>query len=234
MGSMHSLLFIEDDENIRLALRLALEDEGYEVREAADGRSGIAAFAESAPDLVLLDLRLPDISGFDVCRQIRSQSLVPVIMVTAQTDTHDLVAGLEAGADDYVTKPVVPKELAARIRAALRRVQLHESTSLGVPTPSVNKVGDVEIRRDLGVVTKGGREIPLTKTEYRLLCEFADHPGQVLSRDQLLERVWGYEYLGDSRLVDAHVRRLRVKVEDQPDDPRIVVTARGIGYRLVP
>ncbi len=234
MNRVHRLLFVEDDDNIRLALRLALEDEGYEVVEAPDGTSGLRLFAETNPDLVLLDLRLPDISGFDVCRQLRSHSLTPIIMVTAQTDTHDLVAGLEAGADDYVTKPVVTKELAARIRAALRRAQLLEGTA----TPSatsvrLDKVADLEIRRDLGIVLKGGRELPLTRTEYRLLCEFADHAGQVLSRDQLLERVWGYEYLGDSRLVDAHVRRLRVKIEDQPDDPRIVVTARGLGYRLI-
>ena len=123
---MISLLFIEDDDAIRLALKLALEDEGYAVREAPDGASGLAAFAESEPDLVLLDLRLPDISGFEVCRSLRANSIVPIIIVTAQTDTYDLVAGLEAGADDYVMKPVVPKELAARIRAALRRVHLHE------------------------------------------------------------------------------------------------------------
>ncbi|MFM7252634.1 MAG: winged helix-turn-helix domain-containing protein, partial [Ilumatobacteraceae bacterium] len=181
------------------------------------------------PDLVLLDLRLPDMSGFEVCRQLRSSSIVPIIIVTAQTDTYDLVAGLEAGADDYVTKPVVPKELAARIRAALRRVHLHEAA---VPS-SVARFGDIELRRDQGVVLKGGVELKLTKTEYRLICEFADHANVVLSRDQLLERVWGYEYLGDSRLVDAHVRRLRVKVEDQPDDPKLIVTARGIGYRLL-
>ncbi|MBU3703688.1 MAG: response regulator transcription factor [Ilumatobacteraceae bacterium] len=231
---MHRLLFVEDDDNIRLALRLALEDEGYEVVEAPDGTSGLRLFAETNPDLVLLDLRLPDISGFDVCRQLRSHSLTPIIMVTAQTDTHDLVAGLEAGADDYVTKPVVTKELAARIRAALRRAQLLEGA--GAPSATsvrLDKVADLEIRRDLGIVLKADRELPLTRTEYRLLCEFADHAGQVLSRDQLLERVWGYEYLGDSRLVDAHVRRLRVKIEDQPDDPRIIVTARGLGYRLI-
>ena len=226
---MNSLLFIEDDDAIRLALSLALEDEGYEVVQAPDGRSGLARFTEREPDLVLLDLRLPDVSGFDVCRQLRASSIVPIIMVTAQTDTHDLVAGLEAGADDYVTKPVVPKELAARIRAALRRMQLHENPA----STSVSRFGDIELRRDLGVVYKAGVELNLTKTEYRLVCEFADHANMVLSRDQLLERVWGYEYLGDSRLVDAHVRRLRVKVEDQPDDPRLIVTARGIGYRLL-
>ncbi len=227
---MHSLLFIEDDDHIRLALRLALEDEGYDVREAPDGRSGLAAFESKEPDLVLLDLRLPDLSGFEVCRAIRKKSIVPIIIVTAQTDTYDMVAGLEAGADDYVTKPVVPKELSARIRAHLRRVQLHEH----VPTAAAKSqmFGDVELRREQGVVLKSGRELSLTKTEFNLLCEFADHVGMVLSRDQLLERVWGYEYLGDSRLVDAHVRRLRVKIEDSPEDPRLVVTVRGIGYRL--
>ena len=226
---MTSLLFVEDDDSIRLALRLALEDEGYEVREAGDGRSGLESFQRAEPDLVLLDLRLPDMSGFDVCRAMRATSIVPIIIVTAQTDTYDLVAGLEAGADDYVTKPVVPKELAARIRAALRRVQLHETAV----TPPQSRFGDVELRREQGVALKGGVELNLTKTEFRLLCEFADHVGVVLSRDQLLERVWGYEYLGDSRLVDAHVRRLRVKIEDHPDDPKLIVTARGVGYRLL-
>jgi DNA-binding response OmpR family regulator len=225
---VHTLLFIEDDDQIRLALTMALEYEGYKVREAADGAAGLAEFAEHDTDLVLLDLRLPDMSGFDVCRALRARSIVPIIIITAQTDTHDLVAGLEAGADDYITKPVVPKELAARIRALLRRVQLQESTA-----PRSTVVGDVELRREQGIVLKAGREVSLTKTEYRLLCEFADHAGAVLSRDQLLERVWGYEYLGDSRLVDAHVRRLRVKIEDQPDDPRLIVTVRGLGYRLL-
>jgi DNA-binding response OmpR family regulator len=228
---MFTLLFIEDDEAIRTALRLVLEDEGYEVAEAGDGETGITMFGQLDPDLVLLDLRLPDISGFEVCRAIRRTSITPVIMVTAQTDTSDLVNGFDAGADDYVTKPVVPKELAARIRAALRRTQLLEtSPSSG---KSLSKIGDVEIDRNLGIVKKSGIEISLTKTEFRLLVEFADHPGMVMSRDQLLERVWGYEYLGDSRLVDAHVRRLRVKVESQPDDPTMIVTVRGMGYRLL-
>ena len=227
---MHDLLFIEDDDHIRLALRLALEDEGYSVREAPTGRAGLEAFRVKEPELVLLDLRLPDISGFEVCRSIRATSIVPIIMVTAQTDTIDMVAGLEAGADDYVTKPVNSKELAARIRALLRRVQLHEAPAV---TPRANTFGDIELRRDQGVVLKAGRELSLTKTEFHLLTVFADHAGAVLSRDQLLEMVWGYEYLGDSRLVDAHVRRLRVKIEDHPDDPHLIVTVRGLGYRLM-
>lgn len=226
---MNTLLFIEDDDGIRLALRLALEDEGYTVHEAVNGAEGMQAFDRHDVDLVLLDLRLPDMSGFDVCRALRSKSIVPIIIITAQTDTYDMVAGLEAGADDYVTKPVVPKELAARIRALLRRVQLHEVS----PALKSVRFGEIELRRQQGIVLRNDEELSLTKTEYRLLCEFADHAGAVLSRDQLLERVWGYEYLGDSRLVDAHVRRLRLKVEDHPDDPKLIVTVRGIGYRLI-
>ena len=226
---MESLLFIEDDDAIRLALSLALEDEGYSVRQAANGTDGLAAFDEESTDLVLLDLRLPDMSGFEVCRALRLKSIVPIIIITAQTDTVDMVAGLEAGADDYVTKPVIPKELAARIRALLRRVHLQ-----GASTASAASIfGEIELQREQGIVLRGGVELSLTKTEFRLLCEFADHAGAVLSRDQLLERVWGYEYLGDSRLVDAHVRRLRVKVEEHPDDPKLIVTARGVGYRLI-
>ncbi len=227
---MQTLLFIEDDRDIRAALRLALEDEGYKVLEAADGTSGLKSFSTETVDLVLLDLRLPDMSGFDVCRELRSKSLVPIIMVTAQTDTHDLVAGLEAGADDYVTKPVVAKELAARIRAALRRTTL---LSANFATLDRFSVHDVEMRSDQGIVLKNSVELPLTKTEYRLLHVFMENANKVLSRDQLLELVWGYEYLGDSRLVDAHIRRLRLKIEDVPDDPKIIATVRGMGYRLL-
>jgi DNA-binding response OmpR family regulator len=225
---MARILLVEDDASIRAALGLALEDEGYEVIQAPNGRTGLASSTNEHPDLVLLDLRLPDISGFEVCREIRQRSNVPIIIVTAQTDTHDLVAGLEAGADDYVTKPINTKELAARIRAALRRLVRESSGRL----PDVVRFGDVEMRRDAGIVTKAGVEVALTKTELRLLMEFTDHPNMVLSRDQLLERVWGYDYLGDSRLVDAHIRRLRVKIEDAPNEPRHIVTARGLGYRF--
>jgi len=227
---MQRLLFIEDDQHIRAALKLALEDEGYEIIEAADGLKGLSAFETTSVDLVLLDLRLPDLSGFEVCRLLRAKSLVPIIIVTAQTDTHDLVAGLEAGADDYVTKPVVAKELAARIRAALRRTNL-----LSTAGSTIDRflVGDIEFRPHQGIVLKKGVELPLTKTEYRLLQVFFENQNNVLSRDQLLELVWGYEYLGDSRLVDAHIRRLRVKIENSPDDPKIIVTVRGTGYRLL-
>jgi DNA-binding response OmpR family regulator len=227
---MQRILFIEDDHHIRAALKLALEDEGYEIIEAADGLKGLSAFDSTSVDLVLLDLRLPDLSGFEVCRLLRAKSLVPIIIVTAQTDTHDLVAGLEAGADDYVTKPVVAKELAARIRAALRRTNL---LSTAGSTIDRFMVGDIEFRPHQGIVLKNAVELPLTKTEYRLLQVFFENQNNVLSRDQLLEIVWGYEYLGDSRLVDAHIRRLRVKIENSPDDPKIIVTVRGTGYRLL-
>lgn len=225
---MARVLLVEDDAGIRAALGLALEDEGYEVVQAPNGRLGLTLVMSEQPDLVLLDLRLPDVSGFEVCREIRQRSNVPIIIVTAQTDTHDLVAGLEAGADDYVTKPVNTKELAARIRAALRRLVREASGR----TADVVRFGDVELQREAGIVVKAGVEVALTKTELRLLMEFIDHPNMVLSRDQLLERVWGYDYLGDSRLVDAHIRRLRVKIEDAPNDPRYIVTSRGLGYRF--
>ena len=222
-----TLLLIEDDPEIRAMLKVSLEDEGYVVLEAADGGSGLEAFRRHQPDLVLLDLRLPDRRGLDVCRDLRAVSIVPIIVVTAQTDTHDLVAGLESGADDYVTKPVVPKALAARIRALLRRVGMKDSV-----TPASTMFGPVELRRGEAVVLRHGVRVELTKTEFRLLCELADHPNQVMIRDQLLERVWGYDYLGDSRLVDAHVHRLRNKIEEDPQRPRLVVTVRGIGYKL--
>jgi DNA-binding response OmpR family regulator len=229
---MARLLLVEDDDSLRRGLRFALEDEGHQVVEAPDAATALAEFEAEPPDLVLLDLRLPDRSGFEVCRELRRTSFVPIVIVTAQDDTHDLVAGLEAGADDYVTKPVTAKALAARVRAHLRRAAWQ-----GVPSPGsldaelLAQVG-LEIREDEAVVLRHGQRVPLTKTEFRLLCEFARHPNQLLSRDQLLESVWGYDYVGDGRLVDTHVRRLRGKIEDEPDHPTLIVTARGLGYRL--
>jgi DNA-binding response OmpR family regulator len=221
------VLLVEDDPRVRRALCLALRDEGYAVAEAASGAEGLSKLAD-APDVVLLDLMLPDTDGFTVCRRIRHDSGVPVIVVTARTDSHDVVAGLEAGADDYVTKPLVAKELSARIRALLRRTE-----PLSTPQAQRFAVGDLEIRVDEARVLRGGSPLPLTRTEFRLLVELARARGAVLTREELLERVWGYGYFGDSRLVDVHVRRLRTKVERDPGNPRLVVTARGLGYRMV-
>ena len=220
------ILTVEDDERIRTAVRMALEDEGWQVDEAASGEGALEAFSATPADVVLIDLMLPGIDGFEVCRSLRRTSDVPIVMVTARTDTHDVVAGLEAGADDYVTKPLQPKELSARIRALLRRARPAESGG------SHLRFGDLEVVPDEGVVRKGGHEVHLTKTEFRLLCELASSPGRVHSREQLLERVWGYDYFGDGRLVDVHVRRLRTKVENDPANPRHVVTVRGLGYKL--
>jgi DNA-binding response OmpR family regulator len=220
------LLIVEDDERIRASMRMALEDEGYDVDEAGSGEMALERFAEQPADVVLIDLMLPGMDGFECCRQLRRTSAVPVIMVTARTDTHDVVAGLEAGADDYVTKPFVAKELAARIRALLRRAR-------SVDEPSVLTFGDIEVRPDEGTVERAGEEVHCTRTEFRLLCELADHPGKVLSREHLLERVWGYDYFGDSRLVDVHIRRLRMKIEPDAANPIFLVTVRGTGYKLV-
>ncbi|MPY96173.1 MAG: response regulator [Acidimicrobiia bacterium] len=224
------ILVIEDEPDVRATLRMLLEDEGYEVNEAGDAEAGLASFDQQEPNLILVDLKLPGRSGFEVARSVRYQgSTIPIIVVTAQVDSHDVVAGLEAGADDYVTKPYVPKELAARIRAALRRADRDVPST---PPRRRLEFGDLAVSPDEGLVWLRGEEITLTRTEFKLLCEVAQHPGIVLSRDQLLQRVWGYDYLGDSRLVDAHVRRLRTKIEDDPANPRYVLTVRGLGYRF--
>jgi DNA-binding response OmpR family regulator len=220
------ILTVEDDERIRAAVKLALEDEGWTVVETSSGEDAIDAFQSSPPDIVLIDIMLPGMDGFELCRSLRRTSDVPIIMVTARNDTHDVVAGLEAGADDYLTKPFVPKELSARIRALLRRVRPAK------PGHARLTFGELEIVPDEGKVLKGGQELHLTKTEFRLLCELAADPGKVLSRETLLDRVWGYGYFGDGRLVDVHVHRLRTKVEADPANPRHVVTVRGLGYRL--
>jgi DNA-binding response OmpR family regulator len=220
------ILSVEDDERIRTAVKLALEDEGWSVEEADTGEEALNSFQRQPADVVLIDIMLPGIDGFDVCRAIRRNSDVPIVMVTARADTHDVVAGLEAGADDYLTKPFAPKELSARIRALLRRARSTDATATHL------RFGELEIIPDEGVVRRGGEEIHLTKTEFRLLVELASSPGRVFSREVLLERVWGYGYFGDGRLVDVHVRRLRTKVEADPANPRHVVTVRGLGYKL--
>ena len=220
------ILSVEDDERIRTAVRLALEDEGWTVAEAENGEDALVAFAQNPADVVLIDIMLPDIDGFEVCRAIRRTSDVPIVMVTARDDTHDVVAGLEAGADDYLTKPFAPKELSARIRALLRRTRSTDNAN-----PHL-RFGDLEIVPDEGVVKRSGEEVHLTKTEFKLLVELASSPGKVFSRETLLDKVWGYDYFADGRLVDVHVRRLRTKVEADPANPRHVVTVRGLGYKL--
>ncbi len=220
------ILTVEDDERIRTAVRLALEDEGWQVEEANDGEAGVSAFNRTPADVVLIDIMLPGIDGFEVCRSIRRVSDVPIVMVTARADTHDVVAGLEAGADDYLTKPFAPKELSARIRALLRRVRTSDNAAANMV------FGDLEVIPEEGVVRKAGEQIHLTKTEFRLLVELASSPGRVFSREVLLERVWGYGYFGDGRLVDVHIRRLRTKIESDAADPQHVVTVRGLGYKL--
>jgi DNA-binding response OmpR family regulator len=222
------ILLVEDDERIRSSLRLALEGEGYSVREAESGEEALRAYQTRPADVVLVDLMLPGIDGFECCRQLRRTSAVPILVVTARTDTDDVVAGLEAGADDYVTKPFAVSELVARIRALLRRAR-----GVSGPIGSLS-VGDLDVRPAEGMVLHAGEEVRLTRTEFRLLCELAANPGRVLSREQLLERVWGYDYFGDGRLVDVHVRRLRTKIEHDPANPTHVVTVRGMGYKLVP
>ncbi|SES80157.1 response regulator transcription factor [Geodermatophilus poikilotrophus] len=224
-GVARSVLIIEDDDRIRRVVSITLRRQGLEVTEAGSGEEGLARLAERPYDIVLLDLVLPGRSGLEVCREIRRVSTTPVIMVTARADSSDVIAGLEAGADDYVTKPFVAEELSARIRALARR-----SGGSG-PRPRI-VVGDLEIAPTDGVVTRGGQVVPLTRTEFTLLLELATERGRVFSREELLERVWGYDYFGDSRLVDVHVRRLRKKVEADPAAPTVVTTVRGMGYRL--
>lgn len=220
------ILTVEDDERIRTSLRLALENEGWVVEEASSGEEALASFTSNPTDIVLVDITLPGVDGFDICRAIRHDSDVPIIMVTARSDTHDVVGGLESGADDYLTKPFAPKELSARIRALLRRMRVSGTDN----TPLV--FNDLEILPQQGTVQVAGTQIHLTKTEFKLLIELASNAGQALSRETLLERVWDLGYFGDGRLVDVHIRRLRTKIEINPANPRYVITVRGMGYKL--
>ncbi|RJQ75376.1 DNA-binding response regulator [Pseudonocardiaceae bacterium YIM PH 21723] len=221
------LLVVEDDVRVSQALELALTDEGYAVTCVGTGEEAMVHIAAGLPeiDVVLLDVMLPDIDGLTLCRRIREQGDVPVIMVTALSDTKDVIAGLECGADDYVSKPVDAGELSARIKAVLRRAGT-------VVDPDSLIVGDIELYTDQGRAFRAGAEIQLTKTEFRLLRELALARGNVVSREELLERVWESDYFDDSRLLDVHIRRLRRKVEDDPGQPTHVLTVRGFGYRV--
>jgi two-component system response regulator MtrA len=221
------ILLIEDDPSIREVVTLGLTRAGYRVSATADGRDGLARARQEPFDLILLDVMLPSMDGFEVLRGIRREGTRPVVMLTARTDTTDVVVGLELGADDYVTKPFEMSELVARVRAVLRRA--------GAEAPSpVLRLGPLEVDPGAFTVTRGGEPLALTATEFRLLVELARHPGQVFTRELLLQRVWNYDYLGDSRLVDVAVQRLRAKVEEDPSRPALVVTVRGVGYRLDP
>lgn len=220
-----SVLLVEDDEHIRQALGLALDDEGFAVHDAVSGEEALALLDTATFDVVLLDLMLPGVDGLEVCRLLRARGDLPIIIVTARADAADVIAGLEAGADDYVTKPLVASVLAARIRALLRRRG-------GGRQDEVIRIGQLEIRPDVGTVHRAGSEVHLTRTEFRLLVELASAGGRIVTREQLLQRVWGYDYFGDTRLLDVHIRRLRRKVEENPDEPTLVVTVRGAGYRM--
>jgi two-component system, OmpR family, response regulator MtrA len=224
---MTHVLLVEDDPLIRDALALGLADEDIEIVPAACGEDALALVDGTDIEVVLLDLMLPGVDGLTVCRAIRDRGDLPVIIITARTDTADVIAGLEAGADDYVTKPLVASELAARIRAMLRRRQAWPSR-----TPTRLRAGDLQVLPEHGEVRKDGEQVHLTRTEFRLLLELLTAAGKVVTRDELLQRVWGYDYFGDSRLLDVHVRRLRRKVEDNPNEPTLILTVRGLGYRV--
>lgn len=224
--SVPAVLVIEDDDRIRLSLVMALEDEGYSAAGASTAEEGIALQQREPADMVLVDLMLPGIDGFECIRQLRRTDDVPIVVVSAREETHAIVAALEAGADDYLVKPIAIPELTARLRALRRRTRVN-----GPDAIPVHRFGDLEIVPDAGEIRLGGQTVSVTRTEFQLLCELADHPGRVLSRQQLLQRVWGYDG-GDERLVDVHVGRLRHKIEEDSGSPRHLVTVRGLGYKL--
>ena len=218
------ILVVDDDPAISEMLTIVLESEGLKPIPVMDGNDAVPAFEQHEPDLILLDLMLPGMNGVDICRAIRRESSVPIVMLTAKTDTVDVVLGLESGADDYITKPFKPKELIARIRARLRRTDSAEPETLEVAVLFID-VPEHTVRRT------DGTELNLTPLEFDLLLEMARHPGQVHTRESLLESVWGYRNASDTRLVNVHVQRLRAKIEHDPEDPQIVLTVRGVGYK---
>jgi two-component system response regulator MtrA len=223
VGERHRVLVVDDDEALAEMLTLVLRNEGFLSEIVTRGDAAMAAFRAFRPDVVLLDVMLPGTDGIEVCRQIRAESGVPIVMLTARSDTIDVVVGLESGADDYVAKPFKPKELVARIRARVRRVE--------VPSPADLQIGDLTIDVAGHAVTREGREINLTPLEFDLLACLAQNPRKVFTREVLLEQVWGYRHAADTRLVNVHVQRLRAKIEADPENPTIVVTVRGVGYK---
>ncbi|MDE0676605.1 MAG: response regulator transcription factor [Acidimicrobiaceae bacterium] len=237
---MTSVLVVDDEPSFTEALTVGLRREGFEVRTAADGRAALAEINEAEPDLVLLDVMLPGMSGLDVCREIRKQSRVPLIMVTARAEEIDAVVGLEVGADDYVAKPYRMRELVARMRAVLRRAseQSPPSQPSGPPSPPSDLLpqpqlieGDVELDIDRHELRVRGELVTLALREFELLAYLMARAGRVVTRDSLMQNVWGYDYVGDTKTIDVHVKRLRAKIEDDPSSPQRITTIRGLGYR---
>jgi two-component system response regulator RegX3 len=224
------ILVVDDEQSYRDALRVALEREGFRVETAADGAEAIEMFDASKPQLVLLDVMLPRISGVDVCRELRTRSQVPIIMVTARNAEIDAVVGLEVGADDYISKPFRLRELVARVRAALRRGKTEDS-GMAVQHGEVLEIGEVRLDAGRHEVRVRGEQVPLPLKEFELLEILLANAGRVLTRDVLIDRVWGPNYYGDTKTLDVHVKRLRAKVEDDPSSPERIVTVRGVGYR---
>jgi two-component system, OmpR family, response regulator MtrA len=220
------VLVVDDDPALAEMLTIVLRGEGFDTAVVADGTRALPAVRETAPDIVLLDLMLPGMNGIDVCRAIRAESGVPIVMLTAKSDTVDVVLGLESGADDYVVKPFKPKELVARIRARVRRNESEPAEQL--------TIGEIGIDVPAHQVTRDGRPIALTPLEFDLLVALARKPRQVFTREVLLEQVWGYRHAADTRLVNVHVQRLRSKVERDPERPEVVLTVRGVGYKAGP
>lgn len=225
---MSSVLVVEDEQSLREPLVYILEREGFEVFEAADGPAALVEWKERKPDLILLDLMLPGMSGVDVCREIRNHSTVPIIMVTAKDSEVDKVVGLEIGADDYVVKPYSTRELLARIKAVLRRGSVPDARQ----PRTVIEAGPVRIDTDRHAVTVGGEPVTLPLKEFELLEYLIDNANRVLTRGQIIDRVWGSNYYGDTKTLDVHVKRIRGKIEPDPANPRFLVTVRGLGYKF--
>ncbi len=224
------ILVVEDEPSYVEALKIGLVREGFTVHVAVDGVEALAQFDAVSPDLVLLDVMLPRLSGIEVCRQIRKKSRVPIIMVTAKSAEIDTVVGLEVGADDYVTKPYRVRELSARIRAVLRRSSEEPDTTVGM-TPKTVEVGGVAVDPDEHRVTIDGTEVALPLKEFELLHLLLANAGRVLTRDTLIDRIWGHDYVGDTKTLDVHIKRLRSKLEVDPSNPRLITTIRGLGYK---
>jgi len=228
MAADDKILIVEDDRNLLDAIKYNLRREGYEVVMATDGSEALEVARREKPDLIILDIMLPKINGFDVCRILRKEMTVPILMLTAKAEETDKIVGLEIGADDYVTKPFSLRELLARIRAMLRRAKMVETQ----PQGALLKVGDIEVDIARHRITVSGKIVELTPKEFDLLAFLARNRGLVFSREQLLEKVWGYDYAGDTRTVDVHIRWLRQKIEPDPGRPKYLITVRGAGYKL--